>query len=89
MDHPVAMYHMEIISRQYTYHMKIFQKNFTGERLGCGAALCGGARVQDLWRHRHMLGVLHGRPDGGAPQDAGGGVDAPLTFAHHGATGRE
>ena len=84
-------YNMQnIIMTIFPQKLDIPDKIVTGERLGGRrAAVCRGSRVHDLRCHRHMLGLLHGRPDVGAPQDVGRGVNAPVALAHHGEFGRE
>ena len=38
---------------------------------------------EDLWCRWDLLGIVHGGADGGAPQDEGGRLDAPLALQHH------
>ena len=58
-------------------------KNATEKGLeGSCASLRQGSRVHNLWRHRHLLGLLHGRQDVCRPTGVGRSVHASLTPQH-------
>jgi len=73
-----------------TLHQEELSLGKAEKRLGrCGVAICNGPWVHDLWRHWHMLGILHGCPDVLAPPDIGRGINVPVTLPHYESNERE